>query len=225
MTPPLTTIDQRNTTRLIPAKYSDDSVLARIADDDGHLQGIFALDHATNDRLRAEHDLLPGIAAGELVFDVPHYRIINAAFCHASPTGARFNGPDRGAWYAGFDTQTSLAEVTFHKALALSEINHFHDTATYDAYHADFEGDYHDIRGNPAFKNCLRTDDYRPAQVLAETLHAKGSKGVIYPSVRAANGDCIACFAPGDLRAVRKGRRFTLVWSGVPEPTVTSAAH
>ena len=57
-----------------------DSVLTRIADDDDHLQTLFDLDHATNDRLRAENDLLPGIGIGELVFGIAHYRIVNAAF-------------------------------------------------------------------------------------------------------------------------------------------------
>ncbi len=82
---------------MIPSKYSEngDSVLVRIADDDDHLQSIFDLDHATNDRLLAENDLLPGIGVDELVFSVPSYRIINAAFTHAHPLGSRFNGPDR----------------------------------------------------------------------------------------------------------------------------------
>jgi hypothetical protein len=45
------------------------------------------------------------------VFGVPNYRIVNAAFVHAHPLGSRFNGPDRGAWYAGFEVETSQAEV------------------------------------------------------------------------------------------------------------------
>ncbi len=83
-------IDRDDTHRLIPSKYSDDgeSVLMRIANDDAHLQDIFDLDHASNDRLRAENNLLPGIGIHELVFGVPYYRIINAAFCHAQPLGS-----------------------------------------------------------------------------------------------------------------------------------------
>jgi RES domain len=94
-------------------------VLARIADDDGHLRDIFDLDNATNDRLLAENNLLPGIGIHELVFGIPHYRIVNAAFCHAHPLGSRFNGPDRGAWYACFELETSQAEVAFHKSVEM----------------------------------------------------------------------------------------------------------
>ena len=81
-------------------------MLVRIADGQAHLQDIFDLDNATNDRLLAENNLLPGIGIHELVFGVPHYRIVNAAFCHPHPLGSRFNGPDRGAWYAGLELAT-----------------------------------------------------------------------------------------------------------------------
>ncbi len=37
--------------------------------------------------------------------------ISNGAFSHPHPLGSRFNGPDRGAWYAAFDLSTSQAEV------------------------------------------------------------------------------------------------------------------
>ena len=46
--PATTLVRQFDTHRLIPSKYSDggDSVLVRIADDDGHLKDIFDLDNA-----------------------------------------------------------------------------------------------------------------------------------------------------------------------------------
>lgn len=123
MSPPTTLIRRNDTHRLIPSKYSegDDSVLARIADNDAHLADIFDLDNATNDRLVAENNLLPGIGIDELVFGVPYFRIVNAAFCHAHPQGSRFNGPDRGAWYAAFVVETSQAEIAWHKSIELAE--------------------------------------------------------------------------------------------------------
>jgi hypothetical protein len=122
--PKITALRQLDTHRLIPAKYTEDdaSVLERIATDERHLQDLFDLDHATNDRLLGENGLLPGIAQHELVFGVPYYRIVNATFTHAHPMGGRFNAPDRGAWYAAFEVETSLAEVAFHKSVEYSEI-------------------------------------------------------------------------------------------------------
>jgi hypothetical protein len=98
--PPATLIRQFDTHRLIPSHYSlpgGASVLTLIADDNAHLADIFDLDHATNERLFAEHDLAPGIGTSELLAGVPFFRIVNAAFCHPHPLGSRFNGPDRGA--------------------------------------------------------------------------------------------------------------------------------
>jgi len=196
MIPPVTQLDQRDTVRLIPSKYSTDdaSVLNRIADDNDHLQDIFALDALVNDRLRAQADLLTGLSAEELVTDVPFASIINAAYCHASPEGARFNGPDRGAWYAGFQPETSLAEVSFHHTLWLQETNHLHDTVTYDAYLADFAGAFHDVRQDEIFANCIGANDYTFAQLLGATLLENDATGIVYPSAR-ATGDCLAAFA------------------------------
>ena len=61
--PAVRRLEQRDTHRLIPARYSEggESVLVGIADDDDHLAEIFDLDHATNDRLAAENNRLPGI--------------------------------------------------------------------------------------------------------------------------------------------------------------------
>ena len=152
-----TTLVRRNDThRLIPSKYSEgESVLARIADDDAHLHDIFDLDNATNDRLLAENNLLPGIGVHELVFGVPYYRIVNAAFCHPHPLGSRFNGPDRGAWYAAFEIETAQAEVAFHKWIELAEVSWLDENVTYDDYLADFSAEFHDIRGGDRFADSL----------------------------------------------------------------------
>ncbi len=215
-------IRQLDTHRMIPSKYgaNEDSVLVRIADDDDHLQSIFDLDHATNDRLLAENDLLPGIGVDELVFGVPFHRVINAAFTHAHPLGNRFNGPDRGAWYAGFELKTSQAEVAWHKSLELAEVDWLNESVTYDDYLADFGGEYHDIREDADFSDSLNADSYVASQGLADRLLADGSPGVIYPSVRHAGGDCLACFRPAIVSNVRKSARYRLAWLGKPEPEI-----
>ena len=100
-----------------------------------------------NDRLLAEHALLPGIGIHELVFGLPYYRIVNAAFCHAHPLGSRFNAPDRGAWYAAFELDTAQAEVAYHKWRELLEVNWLEEEVTYDDYLADFSAEFHNIRG------------------------------------------------------------------------------
>ena len=154
-----------------------DSVLAAIADDDTHLAAIFELDAATNDRLLAEHQRQLGIGLEELVFGVPSASVINATFCHPHPLGARFSGPDRGAWYAGFELETAQAEVAFHRSVQLAEVGRFHDEATYDDYLADFSAEFHDLRTARAFRAALNPTSYVESQALAERLLAGGALG------------------------------------------------
>lgn len=218
----VTRLDRPDTHRLVPSRYRDDgaSVLAGIADDDAHLHHIFELESATNDRLLAENDLLPGIGIDELVFAVPRYRVINAAFCHAHPAGSRFNGPDRGAWYASFELQTAQAEVAFHKAIALAEIDEFHDSVTYDDYLAGFHGEFHDLRDAPELEACLAPDSYVASQLLAADLLDDGSAGIVYASVRHAGGTNLVCFRPALVGNVRPGATYRFTWKGEIEPVI-----
>jgi hypothetical protein len=223
--PPTILVRQNDTHRLIPSKYGEggDSVLARIADDDAHLKDIFDLDNATNDRLLAENNLLPGIGIHELVFGVPYFRIVNAAFCHAHPLGSRFNGPDRGAWYAGFGIETSQAEVAYHKSIELAEVDWFNEEVTYDDYLADFSAEFHDIRDAQEFVECLAADSYLYSQDLAQQLLDAASLGLVYPSVRHPQGICVACFRPALVMNVRKATTYRFTWKGRAEPEISEA--
>jgi hypothetical protein len=218
--PPTSLVRRYDTSRLIPSRFGGDSVLMRIAEDDAHLQDIFELDHATNDRLLAENALAPGIGRHELVYGVPYFRIVNAAFCHPHPLGSRFNGPDRAAWYAGFERETAQAEVAHHKWLELVETQWLEETATYVEFLADFSADLHDLREKKDFADCLDPGSYVASQSLAAALLAADSYGVVYPSVRRPGGTCVACFRPALVGNVRRGATFELRWSGTPEPEI-----
>ena len=200
-------------------------MLTRLTDDGELLDGIFELDSATNDRLLAESGLLPGIDARELVFGIPSYRIINAAFCHPAPNGSRFNSADRGAWYAGFEVETSQAEVAYHKQLWLQETDwNEEEVAEYVDYRADFRAEFHDIRGTTKHADCLSATSYAASQALADQLLEAGSAGIVYPSVRRTGGTCIACFRPVLVTNVQKGERFTFVFADcLTFPTIRRA--
>ncbi len=221
MLPPTTFVDQRDTHRLIPAQFADGgiSVLARLTDDPRLLEGIFELDNATNDRLLAESRLAPGIDERELVFGIPSYRIINAAFSHPSPTGSRFNSPDRGTWYASFELKTSQTEVAYHRSLWLEETKwEEEDESDYLDYLADFRAEFHDIRNSRDHTDCLSPTSYVASQKLGAQLMERGSAGVVYPSVRHAGGTCIACFRPVLVTNVRKGYVYSFVFANFRTP-------
>lgn len=223
MFPIVSLVRHNDAHRLIPSRYADaGSVLTRIADSDGHLSDISMLDDLTNDRLLAESDLLPGIGLHELVFGVPHDRIINAAFTHAHPLGSRFNGPNRGAWYAAFSIGTAKEEVKYHKTLDLSEIDYFYDDVTYDDYLADFSAAFHDLRDDGGYSKYLSPTSYVASQKLAEELLESRSLGIVYPSVRDPGGTCIACLRPALVMNARKDSTYRFTWTGTPSPAIST---
>jgi hypothetical protein len=213
-----TPISQDDTRRLIPNKFYEEgeSVLSRLGLPPAQMEHLFQLDDATNARLAGEANLLPGITVHELVFGVPHYHIVNAAFTHARPDGSRFSGADRGVWYAGFSLKTAQTEVAFHYGEGLREVNWQHEeTVAYREYLADFRAEFHDLRGVDAgdtYKKYLQPDSYRASQQLGRRLLDQGSAGIVYPSVRHAGGTCLACFRPALVGNVREGSRITFTF-------------
>jgi RES domain-containing protein len=220
--PQLSNLRQFDTCRLIPSRFADveDSVLAPLADSDEVLRDLFELDNATNERLRGEYGGLPGIGVDELVFGVPNFRIINAAYTYPRPEGSRFNDGERGAWYCAFEIDTALAEITFHKTVEYAEIDRFDDSVAYQCLLADFTSTFHDLRGVEAFDTALDPASYIASQQLAAELLEGGSMGIIYPSVRRAGGTNLACFRPALVGNVRKGQAFRLTWAGSPTPVI-----
>lgn len=211
MIPPLQDCRFADTHRLIPSKYSEQgTVLAELADSEDEVQSLVELDGATNERLLGEEGLLPGIGVHELLYGVEYSQVVNASFTHASPYGGRFNSNRRGAWYAGRERATSIAEVAFHKREELREIDWPHEeVSTCDDYLADFSAAFYDLRsGSARYTNLLRPDPipacYADSQRLANDLLERGANGIVYPSVRRAGGTCVACFRPALVYHVRR---------------------
>lgn len=215
MLPRLSDVSRDDTHRLIPSRYSDkdESVLTRLIDDPDDLNALFELEGATNDRLLGEAGLLPGITVRELVFGLSYSHMVNAAFTHASPFGSRFNGSERGAWYATFSRETSEMEVAYHKRKELQEIKwQEREIITYVDFLADFRGKFHDIRDDPTFETCSDPNSYSASQHLARELLEGGSAGLVYPSVRHDAGTCIVCFRPALVNNVRKGPEISITF-------------
>ena len=189
-------------------------MLNRLTSDPEELGPLFELEGATNDRLLGEAGLLPSITVHELVFGLSYSHIVNAAFTHAHPLGSRFNGSDRGAWYAGFSLETSSREVAFHKAQELLEIDwQEKETFTFVDFLADFRGEFHDLRKDSSFTACLDPNRYTDSQQLASELLRAGSAGIVYPSVRHLGGTCIACFRPALVNNVRKDCQVSVTFT------------
>ena len=225
--PKLVYLEGNGTHRLIPYRYSDRGrpVLSLLAeDDDDLLKDLTELEGATNDRLLGESGRLPGITAIELVSGFHLAHIVNASFTHANPSGSRFNGPARGAWYAAFAMTTAQEEVAFHKSVELKEAGwKAEEVSPYIDYLADFRHQFHDIRNDPDFRDCLDPDlnSYHISQALGHQLLTLGSAGIVFPSVRHKDGECIACFRPPLVLNVREGSMVTFTFTNAEASAMT----
>ncbi|MGH9656798.1 MAG: RES family NAD+ phosphorylase [Bryobacteraceae bacterium] len=188
------------THRLVPSKFGTGSVLESLPLPASVLADLSELDAASNERKIAEAGGSPGIGPGELLYGVPEAHIVNAVFTHPGPYGGRFHGSRRGAWYAGLEIETSIAEVSFHKRRFLENARITGEYPfDYIDFLADFSGLFHGL-DSAELADCLQPEPipqcYAASQVLANKLLYEGSNGILYPSVRNPSGTCMACFRP-----------------------------
>ena len=181
------------------------------------------IDGLTNQRIIAERGGDTGINPYELIFGVREAKIIDAAFSHRSDYGGRFNGSQRGAWYAGFTLTTSAHEVAYHKARFLRNVRvEESQRFDYQDFETDFRGEFDELT-EEEHRSCLQPEPipqcYGPGQALASLLLEQGSSGLLYTSTRdPENGLCVVCFRPALVANTRRafayrmtidpGRRF-----------------
>lgn len=212
------------TIRLVATARLREPVLAPLADSEDELGLLAEIEGATSGRLVAEERGAPGIPANELVHGIPHARFINASFAYAKPREPnRFNGADRGAWYAALAVESCLAEVGHHLTKALADAGDFNAVVDYAEMHASMAGDFVDMR-NHLDHPALDPDPivgYPAGNVIAAAVRGAGHNGIIYPSVRHSGGTCIAALWPHVVQSVAQGDVYRLTWSGAPASDVT----
>lgn len=229
----LTPVNDRALVRLLPATYHKPPVLRGLVDTDEEAAILAEIEGETSARLIAEREGSPGIDRRELAFarrahDLRVYgdSHINAAFTYTRPTGNRFNGGERGAWYCAWHALTSAAEVGFHRTRELGYIGIYEDEALYTELLADFIGDFPDLADTPE-DPALNPDPeigYPAGQHLADRLRREGYRALLYPSVRHPGGRCLVAFDPGIIQNVRPGAGWKLIWSGTPEFSIEGVA-
>jgi RES domain-containing protein len=226
-----TEISDRGLTRLLPATYHKPPTLRGLVDTDDELDILAEIEGLTNGRLQAERGRNPFIDPRELAWQRRNQDLriygdshVNAAFTYTRAGGNRFNSGDRGAWYCAWDVMVSVSEIAFHRTRELSYTGWFEDCARYVELLADFIGVFDDISDEPDHPALHPKPEigYPEGQCLAQDLRRCGSRGLIYPSVRAPvhGGNCLVCFDPRAIQNVRPGASWDLVWEGTPEYSI-----
>lgn len=218
------TIAIERTVRLVATARLRDPVLRRLVGT-AHADDLAEIEDATSGRLNQEARGGDRLDARELVAGLPHAAFINAAFSYWRPRELnRFNGPGRGAWYAALAVETCIKEVAFHMRRELERVNDFFATVDYAEMFASFAGKFADLRGVEPKPSSLDPDPavgYPAGNALADAVRARGANGIVYPSVRHADGTCLVALWPTAVQSVAQGSVLRLQWKGEREPEVS----
>ena len=194
--------------RLIPSKFPPIGLFDTVATA-ADAEAVMELVGWTNDRIVEER--LRRLPEDEWVYGRSNASIVMASFLHAPPTGARFNGPDLGAWYASAALRTAAFEVAHHlrrEAAATSKASLVRD---YRTYTAQLDGDFVDIRGQQAQRPTIYDPaSYAASQIMGEDIRASGGAGIIYDSVRHQGGVNVVAYRPRKILRVVQADHWRL---------------
>ncbi|HEX6141152.1 MAG TPA: RES family NAD+ phosphorylase [Geminicoccaceae bacterium] len=211
--PPQSRVRWSHAWRIIASRYPPIQLFERLSDDPADWEALAEVESLTNPRIRDEIGAIRLVPAEERVAG-PGASWVMASFTHLSPHGSRFSDGSYGVYYAAHELPTAIAETVYH-------MGRFYGL-TRDPPHGEdmrvltgaVATSFHDLRGQPAFAACLDPEDYGPSRALGAQLKARGSNGVVYPSVRRAGGQCLGAFRPKAVGLPRQERHLRYHWNG-----------
>jgi RES domain-containing protein len=226
MTAPARAHVRETTHRLIASRLPPVGVFDDLSADKDELTMAFLLESATNDRLGILSRRLLLLPENEIV-QGPGATMVMAAFLHADEAGGRFTDGRLGAWYASFDVETMIAETVYHstRRLRLSE-GAFPSSIQMRELVAGIDCELIDIRGQQKSRADLYdTDDYSASQKFGFGLRwppsGHGENGVVYNSVRRADGTNVCVYRPSlIILPVNQTDHYEYRWDAAGQVTV-----
>ncbi len=212
--PCVTRLRWRKTHRIISTRHPPIDLFEDIADP-AKWDAIASGESKSNARVVA--------SIGRLELAPPDRRVggngasyVMAPFVHISPRfQGRFHDGHFGVYYAANRFETAIAETTFHRGRIYADTNE--PPGWFSQFRelvGSIDARMHDIRRDGELAECLDPDSYLASQALARELRADGSNGLAYPSVRDADGQCVAAFWPDVISIPKQGRALAYHFDG-----------
>ena len=129
---------------------------------------------------------------------------------------SRFSDGSYGVYYSARSRDCAVAETTYHTGRFLAATREPPCELDMRVLVGGIAALLHDLRRAPRrFRSVYDPDDYTASQALARTLHAAGSSGIVYRSVRLESSECAAVFRPRAVRPLPRGDTHLLYhWDG-----------
>lgn len=177
---------------------------------------LIAAEQKTNPRLMEsignldlvpEHRRVAGFGASYLM----------APFTHVSKDRpSRFSDGSYGVLYVGREFETALFETMHHHARFMADTGQAAGwTSQFRELVLDVTAAVHDCRGLSPHDSVLSPHDYSASQALAFGLRGSGADGIVYPSVRNPDGECVGLFYPDLASSLTQARHLDYHWNGV----------
>ncbi|MDQ2777963.1 MAG: RES family NAD+ phosphorylase [Pseudomonadota bacterium] len=197
--------------RIVPTRHPAISLFDRVAGA-ADFEALYALESMTNERVRDEVGQIERVPQEQRLYG-PGSGPVMAAFTHLNLLGSRFSAGAYGVFYAGRDRDTAVSETRHHHGLFLAATRQGPTHLPMRLYHVAIDARLHDLRPF-AHASAHDPDDYGPSRALGARLHADGSHGVVYRSVRHARGQCVGLFDPRGASHCLHAAYLLYVWNG-----------
>jgi hypothetical protein len=208
-------IDWQRGWRIIASRYPPIHLFERLTLDPAVWDALITLEQLTNPRVRDE--------VGEIALVPPEERVsgpgasyVMASFTHINRRGSRFSDGTFGVYYAAAELETAIAETVHHfEAFARDSGDpvRMEDMRVLVGTVAE---DFEDVAAlaEPHRGQVLNPDNYATSQAYARALRDDGAIGLVYPSVRRAEGTCIGAFRPRAVGIPQQERHLKYRWNG-----------
>ncbi len=214
-TVPVTPVRWTGARRIIRSVYPPVDLFEDIADpEDWPL--LIAAEQKTNPRLMETLGALDLVPPARRVAG-PGATFLMAPFTHVSlDRPSRFSDGAYGVLYVAEHFLTALLETIHHHARFMARTREAPGwTSQFRELVLDVDAPLHDLRGgNPVFAPALDPDSYAQSQPLGRALRAGGSEGLVYPSRRDAQGQCVGLFYPDRATNPIQARHLDYHWDG-----------
>lgn len=172
-------------------------------------------------------DLVPDAAgqaaatAAEMAVRPDGHGVIHRAFAYSqavmypftadSAVASRYGDGTNRVWYGALDEATAQAETCYHALRQVLGIEGVTTMVTRQrcVYRVHASGLFADVRTKATEHPEIVADDYSATQAIGKHLSSQGLVGLLYPSARWPDGDCLAAFRPEPLREARVSHYLT----------------
>ncbi|GGJ86176.1 RES family NAD+ phosphorylase [Pseudomonas matsuisoli] len=175
------------------------------------LEIAFAIEGLTNDRLLEEGGKLARVPRDDRVSG-PGSTAVMAAFTHIGKQ-SRFTDGSYGVYYCADSLHTAIAETRFHQERFFAATGEQSLEITMRAYVNKVIEPMLDVRER-ADLHGPDVSNYEVPQAFARIQREAGEWGLLYKSVRASGGECVAAFRPKAVSRPVQGAHLRYIWDG-----------